>query len=250
MTKLVVSTDWHGDHMTLGVRRHDEVERAVEASVDCAIEEHADCYVCLGDIADPDNGGDTLRAQLIAMRAALMLQKHGIRSIWLAGNHDVCEDGTGATTLTPMRALEALGLVHVIEAPRLIWLKEPSLAMLCLPFVPVSHGVDVALAADALWPKTLHGSAAPDAPHVVVASHLTVPGVVAGEETTEMPRGREVVYPFEQTTRAVLRLQGHYHHRQTFDPSDGGPPLIIPGALARLTFGDEEHEPGFLVVDL
>lgn len=244
MTKIVTSTDWHADAATLGVRRYDEVAAAVDESVDVAIDERADCYICLGDISDPDSGGDTFRAQFVMIRAAMKLANAGVRSIWLAGNHDVCEDGTGATTLTPLLALESTQLVHVAEQPRLVWL-DPGLAVLCLPFMAVSHGHDIAAAASALWPSELNSGM----PRVIVASHLTVPGVVAGEETTEMPRGRDVVYPFEQTKRAVLRLQGHYHHRQTFDARDGGPPLVIPGSLARLSFSDE-HEPSYLVINL
>ena len=43
--KLVVSTDWHGDWSTLGVRRHYEVALAVDASVDAAIAEHGEADV-------------------------------------------------------------------------------------------------------------------------------------------------------------------------------------------------------------
>lgn len=259
--KLVVTSDWHADHSTLGVRRYDEVTRAVDESVDAAINEKADAYICLGDVADPDTGGDTCRAQYLAMRTACKLAHHGIRSIWLRGNHDVWEDGTGACVLTPMRALEEIDwptdydasevLVHVADHPRVVWLAD-DLAVLCLPFMPVSHAVDIEMMAAALYPSlSVRGDkklAGP--PRVIVISHLTVPGVVAGEETNEMPRGREVVYPFAATKDAVLRLQGHYHARQQFEPNDGGPPLIIPGSLARLTFGDEEHEPGFLIINV
>lgn len=249
--KLVVTSDWHGDWSTLGVRRHDEVARAVDESVDVAINENAGAYICLGDVADPDTGGDTCRAQLLAMNAACRLARHGIKSIWLRGNHDVWEDGTNACVLTPMRALEDNDMpVFVADHPRVVWLDD-GLAVLCLPFMPVSHAGDIEMAAASLFP-TLNalGHKIDTPPRVIVISHLTVPGVVAGEETKEMPRGREVIYPFASTKDAVLRLQGHYHARQQFEPNDGGPPLIIPGSLARLTFGDEDHDPGFLVIDV
>lgn len=251
--KIVVTSDWHGDWSTLGVRRYDEVARAVGESIDAAINENADAYICLGDVADPDTGGDTCMAQYLAMNAACKLARHGIPSIWIRGNHDVWEDGTGACVLTPMKALEDNDApVYVATSPRVVWLRD-DVAVLCLPFTPVSHAVDIEMMAAALFP-TMHtaedGAIRPQSPRVIVASHLSVPGVVAGEETHEMPRGREIVYPFEATKTAVLRLQGHYHARQQFDPGDGGPPLIIPGSLARLTFGDETHDPGYLVIDL
>jgi hypothetical protein len=39
-------------------------------------------------------------------------------------------------------------------------------------------------------------------------------------------------------------FNGHYHRRQTFRG------ITIPGALERLTRGEIEHEPGFLIVDV
>ena len=229
--RIVVVSDLHADWMTLGVRRHPEVRKAFNQAVDAAIDEKADVFLCLGDVADPDSGGDAFHAMQMILHATLRLRRHRVRSVWIAGNHDVWEDGTGATTLTPLTPLDddvfdgwyaTASHVHVVELPRLVWLSDVH-ALLCLPFVAASHGVDIAQAARDLWPKTLLGGVG-HAPKVIVASHLTVPGVVVGEETNEMPRGREVLYPFEETTRAVLRLQGHYHARQTFDPGDGGPP--------------------------
>lgn len=243
--KAVVTTDWHPDVSTLGVSRFDEVRSAVSKSIEYAIDHKVDAYFFLGDLADPDSGGETFKAIEMAMGTALLLQDSGIKSFWLRGNHDVCEDGTGASVLSPMAVLEhtkekADKVIYVIEKPRAIAF-GPEHVILGLPFMPVSHSVDIAERARKLWPK--------DDRKVVVLSHLTVPGIVPGEETTELPRGRDVLYPFEETKNAVLRLQGHYHRKQVFDPNDGGPPLIIPGSLARLTFGDEEHVPSFLEVE-
>ena len=76
-----------------------------------------------------------------------------------------------------------------------------------------------------------------------------LPGIHPGSETEDMPRGREVLFPGEQTRGAVARMNGHYHARQTHGLGDGGPDVIIPGSLARLGFGEESNEPGFLLVD-
>jgi hypothetical protein len=79
-----------------------------------------------------------------------------------------------------------------------------------------------------------------------------VPGAGVGSETLDMPRGRDLAFPLEAC--AALReaggyekqvlLNGHFHRRIV----DG--PVLVPGSLARLTHGEEDHEPGFLVVDL
>lgn len=226
----------------MGVPRFEEVEEAVDATVAAAVEKNADLYLFLGDLADPESGGLTSKAQALLIRVALELQRHEIKFIAIPGNHDVHEDGSGATTLTPLTALDDEdSLIYIAEKPRLIYVDE-KLAVLCLPFMPVSHGVDLDMTVRELWPH--------DGTRVIVISHLSVPGVIPGSETTEMPRGREIGYPFDATKEAILRLQGHYHRRQDFDPQDGGPPLIIPGSLARLYFGEEEHVPSFLYVEV
>lgn len=241
--RVVVASDWHVDWSTLGVSRWKEIEAAVTESVDYAIKNEAGLYLFPGDLADPDTGGASWRAAALIITAATRLSRAGVRLVAIPGNHDVCEDGSGKTTLTPLAALEdLLPGVYVAEEPRLIWLGgDPGkyLYVLALPFTAASHGYDTQLTACALWPEE------PGA-RVIVLSHLTVPGIHPGTETTEMPRGREVLYPFHSTERAILRVQGHYHHRQLFTAPDNGPPLVIPGAIARLAFGEENNDPSFL----
>lgn len=241
--KIVVASDWHADWATLGVQRYEEVATAARQSAEHAIAIGAGAYLFPGDLSDPDTGGGSFRASALAIEIALVLAGQGIPSIWIAGNHDVCEDGTGATTLTPLKALEGvIPEVRVAETPRRLPLGD-GLHILALPFVAASHGLDLAQAARDLWPSD-------PAAKVIVLGHLSIPGIVPGTETQEMPRGREVVFPFAETTRAAARVNGHYHRRQLFDPGDGGAPIIIPGALARLTFGEEDHEPGFVVLEV
>jgi DNA repair exonuclease SbcCD nuclease subunit len=78
-----------------------------------------------------------------------------------------------------------------------------------------------------------------------VAGHLSVPGVVPGEEVTEMPRGRDIRFPIEACAGVDLLMNGHIHRRQV--SPDG---VVIPGSLAKLTFSEEENTPGFLIIDV
>lgn len=246
--RIVAVSDLHADWQTLGVPRHDEVASALESAAGWAVENDADVFLFLGDLADPDNGGGTLRAIELAARTAIGLAQRGVDSIWLAGNHCVTEDSTGATVLSPLAPLEGIGWptsarIFVAERPRLI--ESCGVAFACLPFAPVSHAYDPAVEAARLFVEN-----EPNGFPVVVLSHLTIPGIQPGEETTEMPRGRDMPYPFEATRGAVARLSGHYHRRQVFDPGDGGPPLHVCGSACRLTFSEEANEPGLLVIDL
>jgi hypothetical protein len=80
----------------------------------------------------------------------------------------------------------------------------------------------------------------------VVAGHMTsVPGVPHGSETSDMPRGADMAFPLaEAQALGAVCMNGHFHRRCT----DG--PVLIPGSLARLTHGEEQNEPSFLVVDV
>lgn len=243
--KLVTSGDWHPDFAMMGMSRFDEVERAVRQSVAVAIKEEARAYLFLGDLADPDSGGETFKAINLLADVALELKEEGIDFIAIAGNHDILEDATGATTLTPLRALEAHDdsiRIHIEEHPQLVSL-DAKTAILCLPYTAPSHPYDPAQAVKELWPEDPNVK-------VIVISHLMLTGIHPGSETKDLPRGRDVMFPFKETAKAYMRLQGHYHKRQTFDPGDGGPLIRIPGSLCRLTFGEETNEPGFLIVDI
>lgn len=217
----------------MGVARFLELEGAVMATVRAAVEQRADAYLFLGDLCDPDSGACVFRCVELILRVARELSDAGIEFHALAGNHCCVEDGSGDTVLTPLRALEG-DYVHLHERPRLVYLPG-FVSMQTLPFTATSHAYD---------PAAQPGLMTAD----VVAGHLHVPGCVPGEETLEMPRGREVLFPLdrlrERERPARLLLNGHYHRRQH---TSG---VYIPGSLARLTFAEKDHSPGYLVFDL
>lgn len=239
--KIVVVSDLHGDRSTLGMSRTPEVKKALNEAVEYAVEIEASAFLCLGDISNPDSGGAMFKAIDMCIEAAFVLADHEIRSVWIAGNHDVWEDGSGMTCLSPLAAIErsrgAGEWIYVAERPRVVDLSE-EFALLCLPFTPVSHNYNPRAVAIDTFVEHGHRK-------IITAGHLMIAGVVPGEETTEMPRGRDVAFPIEETSKSTMRLNGHYHHRQT--TAEG---IIIPGSLCRFTFADENHEPGYLSIEL
>jgi DNA repair exonuclease SbcCD nuclease subunit len=238
--KIVVTSDWHGDWVTHGVRRFLEIEEAVHETVDRAVEENADAYVFLGDLCNPDSGSSVFRVIRLAMEAAIRLREREIASIWISGNHDVIEDGSGETTLTPLRALVDASKktpVCVFESPGEAVLfgrrGGPATKFFALPYTPTNRQYS---------PPDVAAQHARDA---VVLSHLTeISGVAPGEEFLEMPRGRGIRLPLEQLGSAKMILQGHFHRQQKVGP------VWIPGSLARLTFCEETHSPGYLVLEV
>jgi hypothetical protein len=233
--RLALSSDWHADRVTDGIPRYSEIEAAAWASAKAAVEWRADAYVFLGDLADPDGGPSTLRAVALAVAVAQHLAMAGVWSHWLPGNHDVFEDGSGGCVLDAIRGFETLrGPKPELLAPGPFSVGGPGGApALALPFAPSSHGYDVA------------GSVGMAMDGALVFSHLVVPGITPGSETTEMPRGREVRLPIDLVaSKRMSVFQGHYHRRQVHAG------VQVVGSLARLTHGEASHDPGFLLAVL
>jgi DNA repair exonuclease SbcCD nuclease subunit len=237
--KVLFTSDWHLDHVTDGHARFDEVAAAIDHSVKVAIEEKVAIYVFAGDLSDPD-GFAVHRAQAKAQQVATRLKNAGIRVIFVAGNHDVVEDGFGTTVLSPIAASEAC---DVFEQPGCIQFSADRY-FVALPFTPRSHTYEPAAFIRQIASKM--PAKARQSSNIIVVGHLGLAGINPGSETNEMPRGREVLWPLDELKkwfpRATL-VGGHYHKAQEYKG------VNIIGNLARLTHGEEKHEPSMLLLE-
>lgn len=247
--KILKSSDWHLDAMTHGVRRFDELHRAVKETVEAAIDQNVNLYAFTGDLCDPESGSIVFECIEVAVQTATQLARAGIPSVWLKGNHDVIEDGRGRSTLAPLVGLH--DLVHVFEtgtAKRLYDTRGCFGIFDCIalpyPSATKPYAFDDVFAS---YKPTI------DAP-LIVFSHLTVPSVQPGEEVGELARGRDVLHPTERVVklfeggRRGAMLQGHYHRQQSLN--FGGIYMHISGSLARLTFSEEWHAPGYMIIEV
>jgi hypothetical protein len=243
--RCLFTGDWHGDWLTGGVDRFGEIKRATARTVTEAIDREVDLYVFLGDLADPDNPRSH-RAVALAIETMRVLAQNDIQQLWIAGNHDVIEDGTGATTLTPLVEMShACSGAKVFESPmQCMFRSGGEFPVMCFPYVARSRSYSPAQWVQE-WTRT--------APRLIVG-HLTKPSPVPtspspieGSETLEMPRGRDIPWPIEEIRARwpeVVVVGGHYHEAQ-FTRT-----IHFPGNLARLTHGEEQNRPGFLVMDI
>ena len=234
--RLLITSDWHLDASTAGFDRFDDVSDAVDRTVAALGAHDVAAYLFLGDLCDP--GPRAHRAVDRACAVAREIDAVGVPSFWLTGNHDVVEDGTGSHAMMPLAHLG--GRVRLIDSPQLFLIKSPDgdeINAFALPFVPRARAYD---------PDELVRSYDGPVPRVVVG-HLNLEGIGPGSETEDMPRGREVFWPLaairEKWPNALL-VAGHYHRRQLYAG------VYVVGALERLTFGEENYEPGFLVIDV
>lgn len=239
--KIVLTSDWHLDAMTDGVPRYEEIEALVDHSVNVAIEEAAGLYVMAGDLCDPD-GWNAVRGMAKAIEVAVKLDNAGIPSVWVAGNHDVVEDGMGTTTLTPLVSADIA--YHVFEEPGEVIVKNHGkggdLHIVGLPFTPRSHAYDP--------DGVVKGLSRPrKGEQTLVLGHLNIEGIATGSETNEMARGREVFWPLDVIKRkwpGVTMLAGHYHQAQEFKD------IHVIGSLARLRHDEEDHNPSLMIIEI
>lgn len=226
--RLVVSSDWHGDWHTSGFERLDDLVTAQqEVLKEC--EQDNTVFLFLGDLSNPFSR-NCHQSIANALRFARTLNDRRVPNYWLVGNHDVVADARGSHTLMALRELR--GSTYVLDTPGVC------LSMLALPFTPPNRAYDPAKVIEEI-------AAGPDASKIrLIAGHLNIEGIEPGSETTDMARGREIFWPAEAIEKhfpKALRLNGHYHRQQTFNG------INIPGSLLRLTHGEEQNTPGFLV---
>ena len=242
--KVLITSDWHLDHVTDGHSRYDEVSDAVDHSVKVALESMVDAYIFCGDLSDPD-GWAVHRAQSKAVQVAVELANVGIESYWLAGNHDVVEDGFGTTVLSPLAAMfESSGLTgRVWERPDTNWVIKGGIRTIALPFTARSHTYDPEEVIKK-YARSVNAKVRKE-PHLVLG-HLNLAGITAGSETNDMPRGRDVFWPTDVVRKHLpnaVMVGGHYHKAQEYDG------VNVVGSLARLTHGEEDNEPSMLLLE-
>ena len=240
MTFRILSiSDVHADSRLFGVSRFAEVERAMIESADAAIQRKVDLWMMNGDLCDPDGGVGVFRCVQLALYVDTKLEQAGIPRVWIAGNHDVCEDGSGDTTLSPLLAHQSFGYRTTVFNMQGWQQLGNGLHLLGLPYTAASHAYDPAEYARSTWDRMSDGG------RVIVSTHLMIEGVQPGEETKEMSRGRSVLYPTDLIAekRPVAQIAGHYHARQNYRG------IQIVGAPARFAFGERNNDPAFLVIE-
>jgi DNA repair exonuclease SbcCD nuclease subunit len=262
--RLLATSDWHLDAMTLGHPRRDELLSYLKRLLRAVVEEEIDVVVFAGDAADPGSMlGCRYEADLIRWFFELAMASRLKMLLAVAGNHDVVEVSSPLTTLTPAR--EALRpemtnrvLVVVNEVPGVVRVREHNVAFLALPYVARAwadaeargeqtvtgpeHCMDVAFAsAQKLRDEDCE---------LVVVGHRTVPTARLGSESMEMSRGRDVDLPIDRIAalRPALVINGHYHRPQVVQI--GGIEVVIPGSPLSFTTDDPAAGKGYVVAEV
>ncbi|MBM3152999.1 MAG: exonuclease SbcCD subunit D [Chloroflexi bacterium] len=268
--KLLHFADAHIDMANYG--RHDPLSgmplrvldflKSLDAIVDAAVDEKVDLVIFAGDAYKDRSPGPTFQREW--GRRIMRLSKAGIRTLLLVGNHDLSPALGRAHAIQEFETLE-IPYVTVLAKPACILADELGLPaqVLALPWVSRS-GLMAALGISAAEPEQLLASIEnrltdlvqgwlakvdPSLP-VILAAHASIEGALYGSERTVM-LGSDLILPASlvRDPRLDYVALGHIHKPQDLN-RNAHPPVIYPGSIERVDFGEASDDKYFIVADV
>ena len=249
-------------------RRLEDFLGSLDAIVGTAIDEHADLVVMAGDIYKGRDPNAT--HQRLFARRVLRLVQNNIPVFLLAGNHDLPNAVSRATSIDIFHELEISG-VFVARAPdvRRIETASGPILMAALPWVTRSSLLaheefrslgaqdlerqmvnEIIRSAEELAEEIQDARAEPgmaEAP-AVLAAHLHAQEARDGAERL-LTVGSDPLVPIDRIALDAFDYValGHIHAHQKLHDR---PPAVYPGSIERVNFGEEKEKKGFVVADI
>ena len=268
MIKILHFADAHIDMANYG--RHDPASglplrvldflKSLDTIVDAAIAERVDLVLFAGDAYKDRNPAPTFQREW--SRRIMRLSRAGIPTLLLVGNHDLSPALGRAHALDPFDTLEVPN-VRVLDKPQFLGpddLWGLPLQVIALPWITrsglmASQGLSAAepgkvfealeerlteLVQD--WTEQADASLP-----LVLTAHGSVQGAVYGGERTVM-LGGDLVLPGSLVRDPHLDYValGHIHKPQNLN-ENAHPPVIYPGSIERVDFGEVADDKFFVV---
>jgi exonuclease SbcD len=237
--------------------------KSLDAIVDTAIQEKVDLVLFAGDAYKDRNPAPTFQREW--SRRIMRLSREGIHTLLLVGNHDTSPALGRAHTLDPFDTLEVPN-VRVLDKPAFLRpsdLWDLPLQVIALPWVSRSGLVaslelastepeKVNLAVEERLEAIVHNYLEQADPHlpIVLTAHASVQGAVYGGERSVM-LGSDLTLSgaLVKDTRLDYVALGHIHKAQDLN-ENGHPPVIYPGSIERVDFGEAADDKCFVIVRL
>jgi exonuclease SbcD len=271
MIKLLHFADAHIDIANYGA--HDprtglplrvmDFLKSLDTIVDTAIEEKVDLVIFAGDAYKDRSPAPTFQREW--GRRIMRLSRAKIPTILITGNHDIAPSQQRAHAIQEFDTLE-VPYIHVVYQPALLGPNELDglpVQVLAIPWITRSGIVSLLenTPADEKDPNKLIENAIanliqtaiqalnPDLPAILTA-HASISGAVFGNEQT-IKLGRDVLLPpgLVRAPHFDYVALGHIHRFQDMNPG-GQPPVVYPGSIERVDFGEAREEKGFVVADV
>lgn len=268
MIRILHFADAHIDMANYG--RHDPLSglplrvldflKSLDTIVDTAIEERVDLVLFAGDAYKDRNPAPTFQREW--GKRIMRLSRAGIPALLLVGNHDLSPALGRAHALDPFDTLQVPN-VRVLDKPQFLGpdqLWGLPLQVIALPWVTRSglmasqglSAVDTGKVFEALEERLTEIvqdwlEQADSAYPLVLMAHGSVQGAVYGGERTVM-LGGDLVLPgsMVRDKRLDYVALGHIHKAQDLNER-GHPPVVYPGSIERVDFGEVADDKFFVV---
>jgi exonuclease SbcD len=239
--------------------------RRLSQTIDMALERSVDVCIFAGDAYKNQRPNPTFQREFA--RRIKRLAAEGVPVILLVGNHDMATADRAASSLDIFGVLDVPGVVVADrdEVHQITCKRGQPLQVATVPYPQRSRLLareqyqnmtldDLDMELGRILGENFADLAAevkerPDIPAVLTA-HLSVSEAKQGSEQSVMI-GRDVV-----VLKSILAdpawdyvALGHIHKHQELN---GGhqPPIVYPGSLERIDFGEEGERKGFVMVEL
>lgn len=271
MVRILHFADAHIDMANYG--RHDpqsglplrvmDFLKSLDTIVEAAIQEKVDLVLFAGDAYKDRNPAPTFQREW--GRRVMRLSHAGIRTLLLVGNHDLSPALGRAHALETFDTLE-VPHVRVIEKPVFLGpddLEGLPLQVIALPWIsrsgamaqldqPVTEASQVFTEIESALTELVNHwleEADPALP-VLLTAHASVAGATYGGERTVM-LGGDLVLPgsLVRDPRLDYVALGHIHKPQDLNPK-GHPPVVYPGSIERVDFGECQDEKYYVMVHI
>ena len=236
---------------------------SLDTIVDTAIDEQVDLVLFAGDAYKDRSPAPTYQREW--GRRIMRLSHAGIPTLLLVGNHDLSPAIHRAHALDPFDTLQ-VPYVHVLDRP--VYLSPQDLdgvpaQVIAIPWIARS-GLMAHLGISAADPQDVYTlmeerltviiqewleEADPELP-VILLAHGSVQGAKLGGERTIM-LGGDLVLPgsLVKNPRLDYVALGHIHKAQDLNP-DAHPPVIYPGSIERVDFGEAKEDKFFVTAEI
>jgi len=234
--------------------------KSLDTIVDTAINERVDLVLFAGDAYRDRNPAPTFQREW--GRRIMRLSRAGIPTLLLVGNHDLSPSLGRAHAIEEFSTLE-VPHVRVLDRPVFLGpgdLEGLPLQVIAMPWISRS-GLLANLEMSAAKPDEVYtqieerltalvqdwiAGADPALP-LVLTAHASVQGAVYGGERTVM-LGSDLVLPgsLVKDPRLDYTALGHIHKPQNLN-ENAHPPVIYPGSIERVDFGEIADDRYFIV---
>jgi DNA repair protein SbcD/Mre11 len=242
--------------------RLEDFVKSLSQCIDRAINEPVDLVLFGGD-AFPDATPPPYVEEAFASQFRRLADAK-IPTVLLVGNHDQHSQGYGGASLSIYRTLAVPGFI-VGDKPTThrITTANGDIQVITLPWLtrstlltrPETEGLSLAEINDLLIKRiqpVLEGEIRrldPQLPTILLG-HLMVDRAKLGAERF-LAVGKGFTIPLELLTRPEFDYValGHVHKHQNLNKSNQ-PPVIYPGSIERVDFGEEKEEKGYVTIEL